>query len=150
MTAEEAAEEILRGPFRRCEQCKGTGAIGEVVQVHDEITCTICDACLGAGQLHRKEYVCAALFLNLKVPDYPQSILAFQDRVIERVSDRAMRNLLPKMRQNGVKVDWSTIDDVVKKWDPYTFQAPTQIRHMASFSPQCQNWRPKLPKDDKR
>lgn len=150
MTAEEAAEEILKGALRPCEKCHARGFIGEAIRVHDEVTATLCDACLGAGCLLRQEFVCASLFLGIPVPDYPENVKAAQERVIHKIADAAMIRILPKMKQNGIKVDQTIIDEL-RSWQdeptprvPLHFTPPS-IARISSSQPNLLTWDQKKP-----
>lgn len=128
----EAVEEVLRGPYKDCEPCKGTG------QVYMEggrgtvgTTPTDCSICRGSGKGRRAAYLEACIVLNKEPVPVPRreraeviffgtpggskswTHLTYEERLIRSTSSEANEQTFRKeyMGEWVKGTDWGSEDD---------------------------------------
>lgn len=133
MTREEAAEEVLRGPYCTCWTCKGSGE--QAAPVPDGMlggTLGDCKSCKGSGIWRREAYLRACLVLNIEPVDIPKrktvdvefpslpvaaqvmqnwsQAMAKEQQVFGRSAGKSLLNLQKVAERYGIKCDYKTIE----------------------------------------
>jgi hypothetical protein len=92
MSPEEAAEEILRGPYAECTHCRGTGLVFDVES--EDWNSVYCKSCEGSGQWRRGDYVTACVLLGKEVPPIPKKRYLPEHGFINREAfEKALQNI---------------------------------------------------------
>jgi|SRR3972149_2428672 len=117
MTAEEAGQEILEGPYTTCTRCKGQPYGKDQKPLATFFNC--CQSCKGSGKWLRGDYKTACIVLGMDIPAVPEAVSNWKfDPKVRNVnfvdyslSDAQMSaEFMSKYKREYVG-EWATSDD---------------------------------------